>query len=87
MALSLGSIRALLCAATFAIIFSTCSALKLAITEPDLRPVVSGAGLPHYSVGDNVTIKWTTPFRDTTLLVYQSRGDNSVYKVLAGMHT
>ena len=59
----------------------------LAFTSPNLVPVVSGAGLSHYTVGDNVTISWVTPFKMTKLFVYQLRDNNHnwAWDILARM--
>jgi hypothetical protein len=59
------------------------SAQDLAFISPDLTPVVGGAALPHYTVGEYVTVQWTTPFEETNLLVYQLKETAYAYEVLA----
>ena len=63
--------------ATFAL------AQHLAFLQPDLTPVTSGSSRPHYTVGQDVTISWTTPFEETNLLVYQLKETAYAYDVLA----
>ena len=58
---------------TFAV-FS--SALKF--VEPGLNSV-SGNGLPYYTIGQNVTISWTTEFEQTDLVVFQRRPDGRTF--------
>ena len=67
------SVYALLQIASFAVF---ASAEKLAFKQPDLS-LVTGNSLPYYTVGENVNISWTTPFKHTTLIVYQQREDGT----------
>lgn len=63
------------------------SAKKLAFVSPNLAIYEGTGSLPYYTIGTNVTIAWTTPFKQTTLRVYQQREDGSfVADILASTY-
>ena len=60
------------------------AATKLAFTSPGFSQK-GPASLPYFSLGQKVKISWTTPFDNTTLILYQKRDGQEFPKVLAGM--
>lgn len=70
--------------ATFGVLTS---AQSLAFLRPSFdRLDHSAIGLPEITAGQNLTIEWQSDFDLTSLLVYQSVADGSVFRtdVIAG---
>ena len=69
---------------TFLSIIVFATAQKLQFLQPDFN-AVGGAGLPYFTLGQNVDIRWNTSFTATNLKVFQRREDGTfVSHTLAG---
>lgn len=66
---------------TFAIL---ASAIDLAFTKPGFNKIAA-SGYPYFSVGEDVTVSWTTPWEETTVVVFQNVNGKVYYDILAGM--
>lgn len=67
---------------SFTAIFA--SAVDLAFTSPGFNKIAA-SGYPYFSVGQDVTVSWTTPWQQTTVVVFQNVNGKVYYDILAGM--